>query len=276
MKGIHLGERNSSMTIDLLPVWVLFLVTIGLVVLSVEIGFRLGRTVRRKTEDERESPASSIAGVILGLQAFMLAFTFSIVSDRYEAKKALVREDANVIRTTWNRADVLPEPDRAKAKALLQEYLERRIAVMGSRDMGFARESVVHARGIQRQLWDMAVVHGRTDLNSDIGALYLDSVNEIANLHALRVGLGLYARIPTAIWVALLSLLTLGMIGLGYHCALADSRRSRVVPFLAISFSLVIALIASLDHPGDKLMPVSQEPLQSVLSEMKFVSGQGN
>ncbi len=264
------------MTIDVLPVWVLFLVTIGLVVVSVEIGFRLGRTVRRKTEDERESPASSIAGVILGLQAFMLAFTFSIVSDRYDAKRTLVLEEANVIRTTWNRADFLPEPDRTKAKALLQEYLERRIAVMNKRDMGFARESLPHALRIQQQLWDMAVAHSRTDLNSDIGALYVDSVNEITELHASRVWLGLHARIPTAIWVALLSLLTLGMIGLGYHCAIADSRRSRVVPFLAIAFSLVVALIASLDYPGGKIMPVPPQALESVLSEMKVVPGPGN
>jgi hypothetical protein len=264
------------MPIDILPVWLLFFLTIGLVVGSVELGFRLGRTVRRKTQDEREAPASSISGVILGLQAFMLAFTFSIVSDRYDAKKALVREEANVIRTTWNRADFLPEPDRAKAKALLQEYLERRLAVMNRRDLAFARETGAYSVGIQRQLWDMAVVHGRTDMNSDIGALYLESVNEVASLHALRVGIGLQSRIPTAIWVALLSLLTLGMMGLGYHTALADSRRSRVVPFLAIAFSLVVALIAALDYPGNKIMPVSQQALETVLSEMKTGSGQGN
>ena len=66
------------MILDILPPWVLFFVTVGLVLLSVEIGYRIGRTVRGKFEDERESPASSIAGVILGLQAFMLAFTFGI------------------------------------------------------------------------------------------------------------------------------------------------------------------------------------------------------
>ncbi|HKO96470.1 MAG TPA: hypothetical protein VJU86_05740 [Pyrinomonadaceae bacterium] len=263
------------MPIDVLPVWLLFFLTIGLVVISVEIGFRLGRTVRRKTKDEREAPASSISGVILGLQAFLLAFTFSIVSDRYDTKKSLVREEANVIRTTWNRADFLPEPDRAKAKALLQEYLERRIAVMHSRDLGSARDAGAYSLGIQRQLWDMAVVHSRTDMNSDIGAQYLESLNEVASLHALRVGIGLQSRLPTAIWVALLSLLTLGMMGLGYHCALADSRRSRVVPFLAIAFSLVVALIASLDYPGNKIMPVSQQALETVLSEMKTVSGSG-
>ena len=75
------------------------------------------------------------------------------------------------------------------------------------------------------------------------------------------------------IWFVLLSLLTLGMIGLGYHTAIADSRRSRVVPILAVAFSLVIALIAALDHPGDSLMPISQQPLVEVQSELKVQPG---
>lgn len=260
------------MIIDILPVWVLFFVTVGLVLLSVEVGFRIGRTVRGKTEDERESPASSISGVILGLQAFMLAFTFSIVSDRYDTKKALVREEANTIRTAFQRADFLQEPERAKTRALLQEYVDQRITVAQSRDAQLAHNSLGDSLRMQQQLWDIAVANGRVD-NSDIGALFVESANDIARLHATRVGIGLNARIPTAIWLVLLSLLTLGMIGLGYYTALADSRRSRVTPVLAVAFSLVIALIAALDHPGDNIMPVSQQPLVTVLSEMKAASG---
>ena len=248
------------MIIDILPVWVLFFVTIGLVLLAVEIGFRLGRTVRGKTDDERESPASSISGVILGLQAFMLAFTFGIVSDRHDAKKALVREEANVIRTTFDRADFLPEPDRTKTKELLIEYVDKRVAFARARDLALVGTGMANARQIQLQLWEIAAANGRRD-NSDIAALFVESVNEIVRLHATRVGTGIHARIPTIIWLVLLSLLTLGMIGLGYYTALADSRRSSVAPVLAIAFSLVIALIAALDHPGDKLMPVSQQPV---------------
>ena len=69
-----------------------------------------------------------------------------------------------------------------------------------------------------------------------------------------------------------MSLLILGMIGLGYYTAIADSQRSRVTPILAVAFSLVIALIAALDYPGNALMPVSQQPLVNVLSEMKTAS----
>jgi len=39
----------------------------------------------------------------------MLAFTFSIVSDRYYTKKGLVREEANLIRSAWCPSDFLQE-----------------------------------------------------------------------------------------------------------------------------------------------------------------------
>jgi hypothetical protein len=256
------------MIIDIIPVWLLFFVMVGLVMFSNEIGLRLGRKVRVKRADERESPASAISAAILGLQAFMLAFTFSIVSDRYDTKKSLVREEAGVLRTVWHRADFLDEADRARSKTLLKEYVDKRIEFAQALDLDLVEGSLSRSLSIQQELWGMAVVNGRKDLNSDIGSLYVESLNEMSNLHAMRVGVGLNARIPSAIWAVLMSLLIFGMIGVGYHTAIADSRRPRVTPFLAVSFSLVIALIAALDKPGGRIVPVSQQPLINVQSEM--------
>ena len=260
------------MLIDMLPVWLLFFVSIGLVLLSSEIGYRVGRSIRGKSEAERESPASSISSVILGLQAFMLAFTFGIVSERYDLKKALVRDEANAIRTAWHRADFLAAPDRAKTKALLQEYVDKRVVVAETLDVTSVGSAMEDAKRIQEEFWQMALSNGRLDMNSDIGALFVESINDIANQHALRRDIGLNARVPTTIWIVLVILLTLGMIGLGYYTAIADSPRSRVTPILAIAFSLVFALIAALDHPGNRLMPVPQQPLVEVQSEMRSLA----
>ena len=259
-----------SMIIDFLPVWVLFILTISVVMAAVETGYRLGGSVRKnKAEPEKESSVSTISGIILGLQAFMLAFTFGIVSDRYDAKKALIREEANAIRTAFKRSDFLPEPGQTTTKTLLQEYVDKRIAARDTQDVEAVRSSLGEYLQIQQQLWDIAVANGKLDLNSDIGALYIESLNEIENLHASRVIIGLNVRIPTGMWVVLISLLILGMLGVGYHTSIAESRRSRATPVLALSFSLVIALIAALDHPGDNLVPVSQQPLVDLLSEMR-------
>jgi len=91
----------------------------------------------------------------------------------------------------------------------------------------------------------------------------------MADLHALRVNQGLQARVPSGIWFVLYALLVLGMIAVGYQTAIADSRRSRVTVVLAISFSLVIALIAALDHPMSRFISVSQQPLVSLQLEMR-------
>jgi len=83
------------------------------------------------------------------------------------------------------------------------------------------------------------------------------------------VNQGLQARVPSGIWFVLYALLLLGMIAVGYQTAIADSRRSRVTVVLAISFSLVIALIAALDHPLSRFISIPQTPLVSLQLEMK-------
>jgi len=85
----------SLMNFDFTPVWLLFSGAVLLVMLSIEAGYRMGRSSCRRSEDEKESPVSAIAGSVLGLVALMLAFTFGIVSDRYDSRKGLVREEAN-------------------------------------------------------------------------------------------------------------------------------------------------------------------------------------
>jgi hypothetical protein len=79
-----------------------------------------------------------------------------------------------------------------------------------------------------------------------------------------RMAVGLHARLPGGIWMVLYILVILGMIGIGYQAAIADSRKTYIMPILACAFSIVIALIASLDRPYSALAPVSQQPLETL------------
>jgi hypothetical protein len=251
----------------------LFAATIIIVVVAIEGGFRLGRAIHQKSEDEKESPVSAIAGSILGLLAFILAFTFAIVSDRYDARKGLVREEANAIRTAFLRSDFLPEEDRGVAAGLFRQYLDIRLAAVQSGDSNKVHEALAESARIQKQLWDMAVVNARKDMNSDVAALYIESLNDLTNFHALRVAVGLQARVPLGIWVVLYALVILGMGAIGYQTAIAGSRRSWAMSVLAVSFSMVIALIAALDYPQSGYITVSQQPLQDLKASMALPAG---
>lgn len=263
------------MRFDAIPIWAVFAGTIILVWVAIEVGYLVGRGIRRRSEDEKESPVSAIAGAILGLSAFMLAFTFGIVTERQAVKRSLVRDDAVAIRTAWQRADFLPDSDRAEAKDLLRRYVDVRVTFAQAASLDPERVSNVmsETRRIQDRLWDMAVANARLDMNSDVAAMYIDSLNEVSGIHVMRVAVGMQARIPIEIWIALYCITILGMMGVGYQTGIAGSKRSMARPLLALSFALVFALIASLDRPDSGVMPVTQQPLTDLRDAMDANAG---
>ena len=97
--------------------------------------------------------------------------------------------------------------------------------------------------------------------NSDISALYVESLNEMRNVLATRITIVVESRLPDELWIMLFALLALSMITVGYQTAIADSKRTWMLVVLALSFSIVIVLIAGLDDPERGVIAVSQEPL---------------
>jgi ABC-type multidrug transport system fused ATPase/permease subunit len=258
------------MTFDGFPILAFFVGTIVLVMISIEVGYRLGRRAHSRSKQEKESPVSAIEGSVLALLAFILAFTFSEASNRLDARKELVRHEANTIRTVWSRSDFLPDPDRAQTKRLLREYVHARASAFQSADEERIENVIDDAERIQGRLWAMAVTHVRQDMPSDIGALYLESLNEMAAVHASRVAMGLQSRISLGVWLTLAILTMFGMIMVGYQAGVAGSNRTLAMPLLALAFACVVALISSLDQPigGFTLTQVSQQPLIDLLSDI--------
>jgi hypothetical protein len=82
-----------------------------------------------------------------------------------------VREEANTIRTTYLRSAVLPEPERAEAGRLLQEYMDSRLerirlAQSGERTQEHMDKVRSDADRIQGRLWEMAVANARKDMEA--------------------------------------------------------------------------------------------------------------
>lgn len=255
--------------LDFIPIWGFFFGTMGLILLSVEAGFALGRQTARRSPDEKESPAATMGGAVLGLVAFMLAFTFSIAAGRFDTRKELVRDEANAIRTAYMRAEFLPEAEREEVRRLLREYVDVRVALVQSQDLTPLPAMLATTQQLQHRLWDLVVANGRRDLNSDIGALLIESVNEILDLHALRVAVGIETRIPLGIWFVLCALSMLGMMAMGYQTGIAHSRRPRITLVLAAAFALVITLISGLDRPDAPFVRVPHQPLIALQAWMK-------
>jgi hypothetical protein len=247
----------------------LFVGTIVLVSLSIELGYRAGHIKHQEATDKRDESVSVTATTILGLLAFILAFTFGIAAGRYDTRLQLVRDEANAIRTVWSRADFLPDSDRSEAKMLIRQYLTARIGAVQAGNPAELQHVLEQSQLIQRQLWSTAVRNGRADVHSHVMALYIESLNEMSALHASRVAVGLELRVPAAVWFFLASVTLLGMGAVGYQFGLADVKRSRAISLLSIAFGLVIALIGILDRPIPGLSVVPQHALIDLQSSIE-------
>ena len=257
------------MNLDSVPLWAVFLATVVLVMLSVEVGYRFGGSAHRRSQDEKEAPVSGVSGAVLGLTAFILAFTFAIVTERYDTRKGLVRQDANAIRVAYFRADFLPETDRTESKRLLAAYLDTRLQFVraNSVEPTQVQAAIATSEKIQRRLWAIAVNNAGRDMNSDVAALYIESLNDMVAVHADRIAIGVQARLPIGMWAVLYSLMTLGMFSVGYHAGIAGSNRSKAMVILAASFALVMVMVAALDRPGSAVR-ITQQPLQDLRTFM--------
>ena len=259
---------------DSLPIWAILLILIFLVQLCIEIGYRLGRATNQHAESEHESSVSAMVGSVLGLTAFVLAFTFGIVYERYDNKKDLLREEANAIWTAYQRADFLNKSDSLEAKKEIRRYLDLHLSVPFAKEenhqdsLNAVRDVLIETKKIQAKLWSngIAQIRNSPDLNSDIGALYLEALNEMTSVQELRVAAGIETRVHNAIWLTLYILTFSGMLALGYQTGISGSQRSKASPILACSFGILLALIAALDRPG--VILVTQQPLIDIRASM--------
>jgi hypothetical protein len=206
-----------------------------------------------------------MVGATLGLLAFILAFTFGLAAARYDTRRQVLLDETNAIGTTYLRAGMLPDR-REEIRALLRDYVETRLEAVRS---GKIAEGILRSEHLQDQLWAQAVAVGETNPTSIVVGLFVQSLNEVIDLHAKRVTAGMRSRIPEAIWVALFAVAVLSLGAMGYHAGIAGTSRSLAVLAVAFAFSAVIGLIANLDRPQEGALKGSQQALIDLQQSMK-------
>jgi hypothetical protein len=237
-----------------------------MIVLSVEIGYRVGIVRARKSEREREAPIDSMVGSTLGLLAFMLAFTFGMASSRYDARKQFVVDEANAIRAADLRAQLFAEPRRSTIRALLLEYVDVRL--QGVLQPSELPNAIKRSEQIHQTLWSNIASMGPEVAPPDRVALS-GAIIEMINLHTKRLNAVTHNRIYGAIWVALYSLAVLAMGMLGYRAGMSGRRSPLAILILALAFSAVLVLINDLDRPQQGLVKVSQQTLIDLQTNLR-------
>jgi hypothetical protein len=249
-------------------VW-LFIITFIILSIAFEGGVFLGKKHRLVSKQEDRAPISSIVAATLGLLAFLLAFTFGMAASKFDDRRMLVVDEANAIGTTFLRAEYLPSPHSIEIKNLLKEYVATRLNAIHP---GNLAEGIKKSGDLQDLLWLQAVAVAEKNPNSVVVGLFIQSLNEVIDLHAKRINTGLRIRIPLIIWTALYFVTILAIGTVGYQIGLIHARYLGITLLLILTFSSVIVLIADLDRPQEGFIKVSQESLRDLSDKFNKIT----
>jgi len=237
---------NIASLITSLNPWILFPVVIGLGIGASELGVWL----RKKTiaKEGKEGSIGSMIGPMLALLAFMLGFTFSITSSRFASRRELVVQQARSINTCYLRSGYIPEKQKQEIRGMLSQYTDLLVDLKNAADVD---RTIPVLENLNIQIWNRAETLVHETMDSELRALYIESINEVVETYQKRKTVGLVYRIRGPIWTTLFLLFLLSMALAGYENSAHKRRRLLNIAFMATAFALIVTLIADMDSRSE-------------------------
>jgi hypothetical protein len=236
---------------------------------SLLAGRALGRRALARG-GERGDPGALDAAVF-GLFGLLLAFTFSGASARFDARRALVVQEANAIGTAWLRLDLLAAPAQAELRPLFRRYVEARLAATaGTVVDAEARGDLARVAALQAEIWAKATAAARADGNPGVITLTAQALNEMIDLTTTRQSTHL--QHPPAVVYALLFLFGLASSFVAGHAtAKADGLDWAHALVFAGAIAAAVYVILDLEFPRLGLIRVDaiDQVLADVLKGMR-------
>lgn len=222
--------------------------------------FRVWRDRRSWTSAEKEGQDAYVVSAVLGLLALLLGFTFSLATDRFDARRLLVLQEANAIGTAYLRSQLLGEPHRTRMSELLVRYTDNRITLAKARP-DKAKELLTVNDALIVDLWAATSAAFDSVKTLDFSSEFVDGMNEVIDLDASRKTARL-ARVPVEVFVVLFVCLVTSAAVLGY--VLTQLRGRLAAGLLLMLFTLVLLLIVDIDRPVVGGIVESQGPMEEL------------
>jgi hypothetical protein len=252
--------------LDNLPIWAVYIVTVAVALAAAEFGFRIGIWRQRRNSASEGAPMTgAVVGGMLGLMAFLMAFSIGIVIGQQNDRKTMVVTEANAVGTAYLRSGFLDEPDLTTSRNLLREYVEVRLAA--ATDPAQLEFTITRSEEIHGALWSIVEDNVRQGQESDVMALLIESVNEVIDVHSLRLAAA-SRRLPDLLGIVLYASTVLSFLLVGVANSADGKRDFAAILLFALAFVAVFMIIVDLDRPQEGLLTVSQAAMLDLLRQM--------
>jgi hypothetical protein len=255
---------NSSI-FDSLPISVTYISLSLFILIAFELGYQISKRHGAFKKGVEPGTLGSMVGGLIGLLGFLLAFTFSIATKQFTARKQIVLQEANAIGTAYMRADLIDAEYESEIKRLLKEYVDIRLQAVTSTNVSKDLAKSVELHGL---LWAQVSAASKAKPNTNT-AMLVQSINNVIDTHEKRVTAALRNRIPMSIWITLLAISFMTMATIGIKAGFSESRSLIAVIPMIFAFASLTTLIVDLDRSQEGLLKVGQESMISLQKSMQ-------
>ena len=234
---------------------------------ALEVGRRIG--MRRMARDPEGAKAGSgvIDGAVFGLLGLLIAFTFSGAAARFDARRALIVEEANSIGTAWLRLDLLPGSAQPALREKFRQYLDARLAAFRKiPDLAAAETDLARANALQTEIWTQAVAACRDSGSQPVTMLLLPALNQMFDVAAARTT-GAQMHPPLIIYLMLGLLVLAGSLLAGYGMGVGRIRNW--VHALAFVLVMSLAVYVILDYEFPRVGFIRINSFDEVLMDLR-------
>lgn len=263
--GIFLFPQHPVLSMAILGI-LMFLGMIGMTLL----GRRFGRRFLAGSDVEPVG-LGAVDSAIFALFGLCIALTFSGATDRFQERKTLILEEAQVAGTAYSRLDLLPETARRELQVRFRAYVAARLeAYERLETLEKLEADLRHAEAVGAEIWRLAAAACREPASAQFAEVVLPPINEMLDAATARTT-ALRKHPPSIIYVFLFALgLFAAFLG-GF--AMARGKRLSWIHVLGFALASAVTFWVTLDleHPRLGLFRIdsADQVLRHALEQMR-------
>jgi cellobiose-specific phosphotransferase system component IIC len=244
------------------------LALIGGALFLLLIGLREGSAwlTRRWASDRGTDHPGYVLSGVLGLLSLLIAFTFGLALDRYEARYNLLVAEAAALNTADMRVRLLDQPASGRLVKLVREYAEVRVRY-GSADAGEKPPFEAASQTLRREIQRETLSAVRNVRDRPFAPLVIQAVND-----ALAVGVSREAAhnapLPTTIILVLIVYALVVAAVMGYTLPSRGHQHRIVSGMLFLLLTLAMSLILDLDRARSGTIQIDQGPMERLVERL--------
>jgi hypothetical protein len=251
------------------PAVFFLVVALVLSLLALWGGYAYAARAKAQNDDRDENAFGLGQTAIFGLIVLILAFSFSFAAERFEARRALVVQEADAVGAAYAHLDFLPLAQRSAAQTLMHDYAAARVGALSETTYAWNDgPSTSKARAIHERLWELASADVRADPYNVAYLSLAETIDKMGDITDFQTA-AINNHVPAPILgiVILCTFVGAGLLGLTFGRVKSPNRALSLI--FCVIFAATVFTIVDLDHPKGGLLKIDVAPMQNALDDMR-------